>query len=329
VVSIANRGYRADGSVDFPFDVYSFHCYSSSGGQRSGTKGGLPPEAGMVGYMKGVKDFLRRYAPWMLLRIGEWGWDEAKDSELNAPAFGRFTAQQTSGMWAARGILCMDDIGVDASSYYMVTTNYVQETMDNNNGTMFWTMALYLARSPGTMQSDGATTGLRIIRTAAGNYFKQEHDLLSGYTFKERISSTPDVIKFTKGTSEIYAIWEDENVTFTDTRPVITERTGTYNLNVKGKLKRFTDDGSGVMSTSDFSGGAITYSANPVFVVEDNSLSTIPVTQPDPIQVSTKTLLKKGYWLADSKRLYYGLFKMGELYSVETNRDYKWYQALK
>jgi hypothetical protein len=140
--SIANRGYRADGSVDFPFDVYSFHCYSSSGGQRSGTKGGLPPEAGMVGYMKGVKDFLRRYAPWMLLRIGEWGWDEAKDSELNAPAFGRFTAQQTSGMWAARGILCMDDIGVDASSYYMVTTNYVQETMDNNNGTMFWTMAL-------------------------------------------------------------------------------------------------------------------------------------------------------------------------------------------
>jgi hypothetical protein len=179
------------------------------------------------------------------------------------------------------------------------------------------------------MQSDGTTTGLRIIRTAAGDYFKQEHDLLSGYTFKERISSSPDVIKFTKGTSEIYAIWEDENVTFTDTRPVITERTGTYNLNVKGKIKKFTDDGSGIMSTADFTGGAVAYSSSPVFVVVDNSLSTIPVTQPDPIQVSTKTLLKKGYWLADSKRLYYGLFRMGELYSVETNRDYKWYQALK
>lgn len=277
--SIANRGYRADGSVDFPFDQYSYHSYSSSGGQRSGTKGGIPPEIGMTPYMKACKDFFKRYAPWMKIAIGEWGWDEAKDSELNAPAYGKYTAGQTSGNWTARTLLGMAEEEIDAGSFFMVTTNYVSENLDTIHGDLFHTMALYLQKSYGSGQPDGTTTGLKIVRTAAGNYFKQQSDLLRGYTFKERISSAPDVIKFTKGPSEIYAIWEDENVVITDSRPVITERTGTYTLNVKGMLKKFSDDG--VMITTDFQGGAITYGASPVFIV-------VPELKPLPVHEKPK-----------------------------------------
>ena len=67
----------------------------------------------------------------------------------------------------------------------------------------------------------------------------------------------------------MYAIWAVEKVTIDPktNRPVYTERKGTYNLNVKGTLCRFKDDGSGIMDMKVFKGGIINYSAKPQIVL--------------------------------------------------------------
>jgi hypothetical protein len=108
---------------------------------------------------------------------------------------------------------------------------------------------------------------------------------------------------------------------------VITERTGTYNLNVKGKLKQFTSDGSGVMTTSDYT-GTVNYSSSPVFVVVDG-VTPIPNPDPQPKPQPTKDTVytgKKGYWII-GKRVYYKLYliKPDSVYQIKTG-DYAWYK---
>lgn len=276
--SKANRGYRADGTVDLPFDIYSFHCYSSLEGQRQGIAGGISPEYGMLDAIQKTDLFRKRYAPWMKIHIGEWGWDISPYSPLNAPAFEKFSAHQVSAMWTIRALLAMAENGIDASSYYRIKQDY--DAGDDNSYIIFATMALLRFEAAGTKQDDGSYTGMIINRTLTGDYFKQVSQLFSeGWVFDSRISTSPNVLKLKKGTSEMYVIWETETMTITD-RPQFTERTGTYNLNVKGKLRRFVDNGSGVMSTEDFAGGSIAYGSKPVFVIVDSSVIATPPPLP-------------------------------------------------
>jgi hypothetical protein len=84
-------------------------------------------------------------------------------------------------------------------------------------------------------------------------------------------------------------------------RPTFTERTGTYNLNVKGKIRRFIDDGSGVMTSMDFSGGAIQYGSKPVIVIADSGVTPTPTP--------TKEVYHRGYWTVNGKRTFYINYK--------------------
>src|SRR5438045_7109781 len=70
-----NRGYRDDGTIDLPFDIYSFHVYSSLEGQRQGIPGGVAPEFGALQYLKKTQKIRDRFFPWLRLHVGEWGWD--------------------------------------------------------------------------------------------------------------------------------------------------------------------------------------------------------------------------------------------------------------
>lgn len=260
-----NRGKRADGTIDLPFDVYSFHLYSSLEGQRQGTQGGIAPEYGMSQYIKRLTEIRDNKFPWLKIHLGEYGWDVSQNSPLNAPTFSNYNANQVSGVWTVRALLSMAEHGIDAASYYRIKQDY--DAGDDNSGVVFATMALTRQESGGVKQPDGSYLGLRIHRTLTGDYFKQLTEFFnSGYVFDSRVSISPNVLKFKKGASELYAIWECENMTIAD-RPQFTERTGTYTLNVKGKIRRFVDDGSSIMSTEDFAGGKIIYGSKPVFVI--------------------------------------------------------------
>jgi hypothetical protein len=301
-----NRGYRADGSIDLPFDIYSFHLYSSLEGQRQGIPGGTPPEYGAWPYMKKLAKIRDRYFPWLKIHIGEWGFDINAGSPLNAPAFGNYTASQSSAMWTVRDLLWMAASGMDASSYFRVKEDYDVEGTSDNSTQQFETMALLRQSSFGTKQPDGSYIGLGMHRTLTGDYFKQVGSFFnSGFVFDSLLSQSPIVMRFKKGDSLMYAIWDKENMVVT-TRPQFTEKTGTYSLNVKGKLRRLVDDGSGVMSSEDFAGGAITYGAKPVFVVTSTAVATpVPVPIPTPIKPDSLVVFKKGYWTINNKRFYY------------------------
>jgi hypothetical protein len=302
--SIKNRGYRADGTPDLPFDVYSWHCYPSLEGQRQGIPGTISPEVGAAPYFERINKVRKQYAPWLKIHIGEWsGGDINQYSPLAAPIFGKYSAHQSSAMFTVRLLLLMAENEIDASSYYRIKQDF--DEVDDNNGIIFATMALQ-KMSGGAKQENGSYTGINIQRTLTGDYFKQISEFFNnGWVFDSRVSSSPIVLKFKKGTSEMYVIWQSETMTITD-KPQFTERTGTYNLNVKGTLRKFVDDGSGVMSSEAFN-GTITYGSKPVIVVVGETPNTPPPVTPTPI----KEIYHRGYWTVSGKRVFYINYKDG------------------
>lgn len=271
---IANRGRRGDGTPDFPFDVYSFHMYSSLGGQHSGSFGGVPPEitvplSGMVDQFRRVNEYRKKVAPWVKIHVGEWGWDIASDSQLNAPAFGSYSAWQTCSMWAMRALFAMVENEIYGSAYFRIAQDWPN---NDANGTIFATMALNRQESDGTQDTNGVWHNMGMHRTMTGDYFHQVMEFFgaSDFVFNSRVSSSPFVFKFKKGTKDVYIIWQSETMVIppNNARPVFTERTGTYNLNITGTKRQFVDDGSGVMSSTAFSGGNVPYGSKPVIIVQ-------------------------------------------------------------
>lgn len=307
---------------DWPFDIYSYHHYSSSGGQRSGTKGGLSPVHGMLPQMKKIQRFGDKYAPNILRRIGEWGWDTSPYSELNSPAFGPYTRYQVNAFWTAEAPLLMAECGMEGSSYYWYAMQHLG--IEDSNGTMFWSMALTTQEKwEGTPEivngkPTGRTIGHELHRTPAGEYFKQLSDLITGgnYKFKERLSTdTPNVLVFTNGNNDLYAIWGSETLAYKNDAPAYTERTGTYTLNVKGKILRFAD--SGPMQSEPFNGGQISWNAKPFFILNDG---VVPAPEPP----KEKEIFHRGYWNIKGdwgKRFYYINYTDGTW--VQTNGRYE------
>jgi endoglucanase len=263
-----NRGYKADGSVDLPFDVYQFHCYPSSQGQYANSSGGLPPELGMVPRVKSIVQTANQYANGIPTLIGEWGYDIHPESPQNAPAYGNYTAEQSRAHLAIRAIFGFAQVGAWGAEWYRLYQDYYPHDpkggnyVNDNNPTQFATMALL-------RQMDD--NGGKIKRTVVGDYFKQL-SRFDDFVFSEPVrNDTLRVLKFTDGHKDMFAVWAVENVTIDQEtkRPVYEERKGVFNLNVKGKLYRFKDDGSGEMSVENFKGGKIVYSAKPVLVLAD------------------------------------------------------------
>jgi hypothetical protein len=268
----SNRGYLPDGSVDIPLDYYSYHSYSSVDGQYGNSKGGVPPEIGMIPQARNMVYFSNKYGGGKGVIIGEWGWDVNQGSPINAPSFNGHTPEQTRAWWAARGILKFTEVGIYRAEWFRAFQDYMPgdpkggNYASDNDPTQFATMALL------RQENDAATI---IKRTLVGDYFKQLSEF-GDYVFDEAIrSDSINVLRFKKDTNSIYAVWAVENVAVpTDQRPVITERTGIYNLqlplNAIVRIRNFVDDGSGIMqSTYDMAAGndlAIHYSAKPQIV---------------------------------------------------------------
>lgn len=292
-----NRGLRANGSVDFPFDVYEFHWYQSLGGQYAGRPGGMPPEI-VIDRVQEVVDFFRRYCPEMEINIGEYGLDTAVDSDLNAPAFGKYNPQQVRGIWFIRDLMMFAKLGIDAADWYRECMDWVDDpaypqggvNILEQNGEIFQTMDLIRP----SRYAQPATYTRRIV----GDYFRQIGDVLrQGFVFDSVVSTSPYVFKFKKADATLYAIWNLETVTWPEGggRATITENVTQYTLNVKGQLLRFVE-GADTMSSEAFNGGVINVDAKPVFVIESGVI-------PDPIP--TKEIYHRGYWTINGKRTFY------------------------
>lgn len=260
-----NRGYLPDGSVDIPLDLYSYHSYSSVDGQYGNSKGGIPPEIGMIPQARNMVYFSNKYGGGKPVVIGEWGWDVHPNSPLNAPSYAGHTAEQIRAWWAVRGILKFSEVGIYHAQWYRAFQDYPNSTSDAN-GEQFATMALL-------RQMDDAGNVIR--RTLVGDYFTQLSSY-GDYVFEEATrTDSLNVLKFRKDTSYIWAVWAVEQVqTPHDGRPVFSERSGTYILQVPMnailRTMNFSDDGSGQMlSTWDMAVGTnftIQYSAKPVII---------------------------------------------------------------
>jgi len=270
--SKTHRGYLPDGSVDIPLDYYSYHSYSSVNGQYGNSSGGVPPEIGMIPQARNMVYFSNKYGGGKGVIIGEWGWDVNSGSPLSAPPFNGHTAEQIRAWWAIRGILKFTEAGIYRAEWYRAFQDYSPADPrggnfeSDNNPTQFATMALL-------RQEDDAAT--KIKRTLVGDYFKQVSEF-GDYVFDKAIrTDSLNVLVFKKDTNSVYAIWAVENVqTPADQRPIITERTGRYDLqlpiNAIVKIRTFTDDGSGVMQTRyDMAAGTdlmVDYSAKPQLI---------------------------------------------------------------
>jgi hypothetical protein len=256
-----HRGYK-NGVVDLPFDIIQFHCYSSIGGQYSDSKGGLPPETGMMPQVRNMIHFSNKYAGGMPVMIGEWGWDVHPLSPLNAPAYGKYTAQQTRGNWFIRGVVLFGEAGLDYAEGYRLYQEWPNRIYDNV-AQQFSTMAFL------RQIDDQATV---IERTLQGDYLKQL-SAYGNYIFKERLPAgdKEHVLKFSNGSKDFLIGWKEENMTIVDGRPSFTENTGIYNIPAGSIIKRFQQ---GDVMSSEF-GSFVTLGSEPV-IIELNG-SSLPV----------------------------------------------------
>lgn len=293
-----NRGYRANGSVDFPFDVYEFHWYQSLGGQYAGKPGGMPPEI-VINRVQEIVDFFREHCPEMEINIGEYGLDVHPDSDLNAPAYGKYNAQQTRGNWFVRDLMMFAKLGIDAVEWYRLCMDWYDpndplNSLAENNGQFFETMDL--------VKGDRYAQPVNYTRRIVGDYFRQIGDIFRmGFVFDSVVSTSPYVFKFKKSDANLYVIWNLETITWPEGggRATITENVTQYILNVKGQLLRFVDGGD-TMSSEVFNGGSITVDAKPIMVIESTSTPT-----PEP----TKEIYHRGYWTVNGKRTFYINYK--------------------
>jgi hypothetical protein len=366
--SVENRGYRANGSVDFPFDVYEFHWYQSLGGQYAGKPGGMPPEI-VINRVQEIVDFFREYCPEMEINIGEYGLDFHPESDLNAPAYGKYDAQQTRGNWFVRDIMMFAKLGIDAAEWYRECMDWTDDPADpggstnlqEQNGMFFQTMDLIVP----SHYAQPATYKRRI----AGDYFRQLGDVLrQGYTFDSVVSTSPYVFKFKKDGANLYAAWTLETITWPaqaslrsagkDPGAEIVERWkqgmnakhskgGKRKLTATAPLKAIpratiTENETPYMfnvkgELKRFVDGADAMSSEP-FNGGSITLNSKPVfiiesgstppTPPPPDPNAWTYTGKKGYWIVSGKRLYYALYKLSAGTYQIKTGDYTWYKAL-
>src|SRR5678810_859515 len=124
-----NRGY-IQGRVDLPFDVYQFHCYPSAEGQYTNSKGGLPPELGMLPKVQNIVRTANKYANGLRTLIGEWGYDVHPQSTQNAPAYSNYTAEQSRAHLAVRAILGFAQAGVWSAEWYRLYQDWPNTIYD-------------------------------------------------------------------------------------------------------------------------------------------------------------------------------------------------------
>jgi hypothetical protein len=199
----ANRGYRADGSIDLCFDIINYHYYNNNGNiltHQSATSG-LPPELSMAGQ---IANSFVQYANSLANPIPVWvtesGYDINQGSYQKALQIGSKSPKDTQADWILRTSLLYIRHGIQRVFYYQLFD-------DTPN-----------------VDVQYATSGLAENgkRRPAADFILQTSKLMGAYTYAGTISADPLVDKYIAGTQTMYAL----------TIPDFRARTGTYTLDL-------------------------------------------------------------------------------------------------
>lgn len=265
---IKNRGYRKDGTVNFPFDVYQAHLYPSDGSQYNGKPGGVTTESSLIKWMDRLVKAAHDYGDDVPVAVGEAGWDINPNSDINAPAHDGYTAEQVRAQQVSRTILKSSQTGLSALYWYVM----VQD--DNFADTEPYTIQF---RSMGMMYCPDGTT---LKRRTVSDHMMQLHKVMD-YTFAEAIvdNDTMQVLRYTKdGAQDMYAAWKVDSISRdANGRSVWHERKSKYKLNITGTRLDFTNDSSGVFKETPYSGDSVMLSSEPILFIGTAFVTPLPV----------------------------------------------------
>jgi len=194
----ANRGYKADGSVNLCFDIINYHYYNSV----TSSVGAAPELSQAASYADEMVKVSKTIKDVPDVWVTESGYDINPGSTQRAPAIGTKSALLVQGDWILRTSLLYIKHNIKRLFFYQLF-----DDTPNSSGTF-------------------ATSGLAEISTVtarpAANYIRQVKTLMGTYTYVKTLSSKPMVDEYTNGTNTIYALYE----------PTAQGLTGTYSLNV-------------------------------------------------------------------------------------------------
>jgi endoglucanase len=198
------RGYRADGSVDCPWDIINYHFYAndaSTNPTKKQTTGVAPEIARADSFANEFLKMSQQYAGNMPVWVTETGYDLNNGSPQRAPVTGRKNAEETQADWILRTSLLYARSGIQRVFFY--------ELYDDNpgNNTRYATCGL--------LNKDGTNR-------AAADFIFQTSKLFGAYTYKETINNDPIVDKYISGDGDMYML----------VVPSQTGRTISYSLDI-------------------------------------------------------------------------------------------------
>jgi hypothetical protein len=259
---IRNRGYRPDGKVDYPFDVYQDHDYPSAGSQYSGTRGGVPVEISTVPRQEAIIRAANKYADGMKVGIGEIGLDINPQSDINAPAHDGYSPEKVRAQQTVAMIFEASVIGLYFIDWFALFQS------DNFADTEPWTIAF---RSMAFMKSEDWYTYKRRMNC---DYIKQLGPFLD---YKYTSTLRRDSLRAYKFGNDLYYLRTVEKVGYNDFgQTTWSERKIKYAIPVHGTLYRFNDDSSGVLMSEPYNGDSIEASSQPILIVGTPNI-TLPV----------------------------------------------------
>jgi hypothetical protein len=197
----ANRGYKADGSINLCFDVINYHLYANDGSVFTHTRSttGVAPELSILGsvadgFVKLANSLKNKPEVW----VTETGYDINQQSYQHAPPIGSKPALITQADWILRTSLLYARHGIKRLFFYQLFD------AAPNNPEQYSTSGL--AESP--------------KRRPAADYILQVNKLMGNYIYKGTVNADPLVDKYKLGKNIIYVL----------TVPDQKGRTADYNL---------------------------------------------------------------------------------------------------
>jgi hypothetical protein len=219
---VENRGYKADGKLDVPFDIINYHKYSTDGDlqQWGNSTTGMPPElSGVLTIAERFVAMSDQYLNGLPVIITEWGNDLHPQSPFRAPAIGTLTADLVQAAWYIRTI-----IGYQARK---IQELYVFQLFANKAGSPQQFDTMYLLNNDDPVYT----------RTIAADYMKQFAAEFGNYSQVVQISSDPIVYKYSlTGKPDVYCLWKVEASALDAAgNTQLTEQTLNYTLPLAGK----------------------------------------------------------------------------------------------
>jgi hypothetical protein len=277
-----NRGYLANGKIDFPFDYFNYHAYATDGGitQTGDITRGLAPElANYTAKVNAYTDYSGENAEDRGVIIGEFGYDISNWSTQSAirtidllrDADGNVVKDQYGNRQLKPGVTT-DVIKLTQLQWALRTAHEVHQAgaiklewyMLEDASNPYSDYSRYSAC--GMINPDGS-------RRPAANGYHQVKNLIGEFLFDSVISATPRVhrLKHPVTNKYAYVLWS----------PTETDVHTSFNLPLGVTSKLYTIDPYGLVpSAQNLASGTntIAISELPCYVLEDAASSTPPTT---------------------------------------------------